>query len=252
MGMTAALNLQPLKEVCGKTATKPICGEYADVSLNSKLKEVITATFPPKKIFKSIDVGKMIGGIPGMKAFTNGDKFKLPNMFGGGRRRELRGNQDAAPFPLALAPPIVHSLVPPGMQKVELEGVHSEHSSRKLSADFTLPFKYKTYVLDTSKCEMFIQAMPKKMHFVVNLQLGPKIKAEIEAEFLLAYQLDGVNFEVISRARTKLVAGTAADFNFKDIAGADKLALIDLGGLIDDSLAGTISVVPVGIQFPKD
>ena len=59
--------------------------------------------FSNNKISKSIDVGKMIGSIDGMKSFMNGDKFKLPNMFGGGRRQGTRGNMDAAPFPLALA-----------------------------------------------------------------------------------------------------------------------------------------------------
>ena len=58
---------------------------------------------------------------------------------------------------------------------------------------------------------MTIQAMPKDA-LCCDLQLGAKITAEIEAEFLLAYQLDGVNFEIISKARTKLIAGTASDF----------------------------------------
>ena len=45
------------------------------------------------------------------------------------------------------------------------------------------------------------------------------------------------------------MVGTAADY--ASITGKDKLAKFDVGGLIDDSLSGTISLIPVGIEFPK-
>jgi hypothetical protein len=241
--MTTALELKPLE-----SCPSAVCGTYSTVSLKSKMKELITATFPASPITKSIDIGKMIGSIDAMKAFMSGDKFKLPNMFGGGRRRELRGNPDAAPYPLALAPPIVHSLVPSGVQSIEIGEEQSEYFARRLAADFTIKFKYKTFIVEGSQCELTIQAMPKKIHCIVKLKIGPKISAEIEGEFLLAYQLDGENFEIIARAKAKMMAGTAADYGF---SGSDDLAKIDFGGLVDDSLAGTISVIPVGIEFPK-
>jgi flagellar basal body-associated protein FliL len=69
------------------------------------------------------------------------------------------------------------------------------------------------------------------------------------SEFELSYDLNGKDLVLIARAKAKLMVGTAADY--ASITGKDKLAKFDIGGLIDDSLTGTISLIPVGIEFPK-
>jgi len=76
-----------------------------------------------------------------------------------------------------------------------------------------------------------------------------KMNAEIDAEFELSYDLNGIDLIVVSRAKVKAVIGTKEDY--KDITGYEKLAKIDVAGLLDDSLTGAISIIPVGIEFPK-
>ena len=173
----------------------------------------------------------------------DGKLFKFPNMFTKASRRRMLSDS-----PNVFTPPIIHSLPVGPLGTMDDEEDQHLLRFRSLAADSTLKFKYKTFVLEGSQCALTIKKMPKKITCNLKLQMG-KMNAEIDSEFELSYDLNGVDLVVISRAKVKAMVGTKEDY--KDITGADKLAKIDIGGLIDDSLAGTISMIPVGIEFPK-
>ena len=163
----------------------------------------------------------------------------------------------------------------------------SEKERRELAAaDGTFKFKYKTYVLDGSQCDLYLQKMPKKISCILKLKLGgleltlrpgkffllclatfffffssaglvfgtdpPSSPLFIQtSELELSYDLNGKDLVLIARAKAKLMVGTAADYSSIPAGIRDKMAKFDVGGLIDDSLSGAISLIPVGIEFPK-
>ena len=203
---------------------------------------------------KSIDVGAILQTIPALKPAMDGrGNFKLPNMFGARRRLDDDIKMEVeVPTIMKLAAGEINV----GSSDTKLrrlygttEATYVHNDARMLEdPEDTFKFNYKTYVLDGSQCALTLNSMPKKISCTLLLKLG-KLNLEIHPEFELVYDLNGIDFLLVARAKTKLTIGTVADY--KSITGYEKMQDIDIGGLLDDSLSGTITMVPVGIEFPK-
>jgi hypothetical protein len=237
--MLAALNVKPLA-----SCPSAVCGEYVDISLGSKLTELITEFFPEEQTKQDIDIGEIIGQVAEMKSIMkDGKYFKFPNMFkadAAGRRLLSTPRQTAS------STPIIHQLA---AGPIDAQGsiVPPEQHARRLAS--TLPVKYKNYLLDGSQCTLTVDSLPKKVNCLLKLKLA-SLELDLTTEFVLSYDLNGVDMVIITRMKIKLMAGSLADYG--DVASKELLASIDIGGLIDDSLAGTISIMPLGIEFPKE
>ena len=197
--ITTALNFKPFTD-----CPKLVCGSYADLSLNSEMKTLITDSWPAKMSVE-IDVGQILQSVAALKSVMDGKgHFKLPNMFGSRRRLEdSHSLETPTVMKLAAGEINIGEVDGTGMLR-RLSSGNTEATyvldalGRNLAAppvDDTFKFNYKTYVLDGSQCALTWKAMPKKISCTLLLQLG-KLKLSIYPEFELSYDLNGIDLVV--------------------------------------------------------
>ena len=181
--MNDALTATPLSSCAVCPAT------LKTATINGKIKEFMTSFWPAKSTVE-IDVGKILQGVTALKDAMDGkNHFKLPNMFGARRRSLAEEEEDMkieVPTTMKLRAGeinvgnngLLRRLTGSMMINHEATYVHadgsqeSEKERRELAADGTFKFKYKTYVLDGSQCDLYLQKMPKKLSCILKLKLG--------------------------------------------------------------------------------
>ena len=202
--MNAALTATPLSS-CGVCPT-----DLKTASINGKIKSFMTEFWPAKSTVE-IDVGKILQGVTALSAAMDGkNHFKLPNMFGA-RRRSLAEEEEDMKIEVPTTMKLRAGEINVGnngllrrltgtMINHEATYVHADGSQesvderRELAADGTFKFKYKTYVLEGSQCDLYLQKMPKKLSCILKLKLGKMDLTLQPGKFSLKYFLSFFSF----------------------------------------------------------
>ena len=224
------------------------CGSWSSWSIDSQFKTSVTSGWPTK-IDLSIDIGEIVGGVvPSiMKGTGDADKkiFKLPNMFVTSRRRRLE--IDA----MLSERDTVTLHIPEGY----LNTSYYRPLVRRL-ADKTWDFPAGTLIKSGSKCDLTYVGMPKSIVCTLKVGLGSdKVTVEMQAEMSLSYGPDGQELMIVGKVGFKIALGAETDYKsrrrLEKLASGSLLGKIDVGGLIDNSLTGTIKIMPFSFEFPK-
>lgn len=98
--------------------------------------------------------------------------------------------------------------------------------------------------------------MPKSIVCTLKVGLGnDKVTVEMQAEMSLSYGPDGQELMIVGKVGFKIALGAETDYKsrrrLEKLASGSLLGKIDVGGLIDNSLTGTIKIMPFSFEFPK-
>lgn len=127
-----------------------------------------------------------------------------------------------------------------------LEDLLSEAAGRRLT-DKVWKFPTGAFVKAGSECEVTVGGMPKIIKCTLEAGMD-KFDFSIVTRISLGYGIDGSTYVLLVETGFETSLGTAADLpEGLDVSMLDK---IDVGTLIDASLAGCITLAPPALNFP--
>jgi len=206
-------------------------------SLSSTLVDAIRGALPDARVTIALDVAKLVGeaGNYGLVVpHGNSYVFKIDNFFATGRRLSSREPHDMVTLDF---PPSFFA---------EQRRLHAE---RRLQ-DETFPVTLAPLIKEGSACHVTNTGMPKTLQcdFVLGLA---SVEAKLRANAQLMYDLDGSTLILTAGFgfTIEMPEPYSIDQGVKDAVNQLE-RILDIGAMIDESLAGGVKLLPTSLSVP--